>query len=44
MTDCYFRLLNACEGLSLMDAQKLADYHGIINFRKQDDNLMRSRG
>jgi hypothetical protein len=30
-------------GLSVTDAWKLADYHGIINFGKQEDNLMSIR-
>jgi hypothetical protein len=39
-TDCYFRLVTTLIGLSVTDAWKLADYHGIINFGKQEDNCM----
>ena len=42
-TDCYFRLVTTLMGLSVTDAWKLADYHGIINFGKQEDNRMSIR-
>ena len=42
-TDCYFRLVTTLTGLSVTDAWKLADYHGIINFGKQEDNRMSIR-
>ena len=38
MTDCYFQLVTTLMGLSVTDAWKLADYHGIINFGKQEDH------
>jgi hypothetical protein len=43
MTDCYFRLVTTLIGISVTDAWKLADYHGIINFGKQEDNRMNIR-
>jgi hypothetical protein len=43
MTDCYFRLVTTLIGHSVMDAWKLADYRGIINFGKQEDNCMSIR-
>jgi len=42
-TDCYFRLVTTLIGISVTDAWKLADYHGIINFGKQEDNRMSIR-
>jgi hypothetical protein len=43
MTACYFRLVTTLIGLSVTDAWKLADYHGIINFGKMEDNCMSIR-